>query len=106
MRLSKEEFVEIWNQYQEARKKDNKMQDAIGILCEDSYPVLSQCYHEVLLNLLETITDSESCVDIFLGESKRGWIGDKEYDLTNPESAYDWIRQSLDAQKSQRNTHK
>lgn len=105
MRLSKEEFVEIWNQYQKARKKDDKMQDAIGVLCEDSYPVLMQCYHEVFLNLLEMITDSESCVDIFLGESRKGWIDNKEYDFSKPEDVYDWTCRASERQKGQPNTH-
>lgn len=95
MRLTKKEFIEVYDDVKSAIAEVDKMQKAITILCPDSYPVLKDPYENIYFKLLKKLMGDEYIEECFYGECTKGWIkgedGEKEYDLTNPDSYYDWL---------------
>ncbi|MEE1250558.1 MAG: hypothetical protein UHU19_15225 [Lachnospiraceae bacterium] len=96
MRLSKEEFLEIYHEIEKAEEEQEKMQEAMETLCEASFPIIKDPYEGVFYNLMEKLLDDEFFREFIYGGCTMGYIGDKEYDFSNPEEYYNML---ADAEK-------
>lgn len=96
MRLSKEEFLEIYHEIEKAEEEQEKMQEAMETLCEASFPIIKDPYEGIFYNLMEKLLDDEFFREFIYGDCTRGYIGDKEYDFSNPEEYYNML---ADAEK-------
>lgn len=96
MRLTKEEFLEIYHEIEKAEEEQKKMQQAIETLCDASFPMIKDPYEGVFYDLMEKLLDDELFTEFVCGSATKGYIGDKEYDFSNPEEYYNML---ADAEK-------
>lgn len=91
MRLSKEEFLEIYDDIKKAEEEQEKMQKAVEVLCVDSFPIIKDPYENVFYKLMSKLLDDEYFEEVVLGSCTKAYIGDKGYDVTNPEEYYNLL---------------
>lgn len=100
MRLTKEEFLEIYHEIEKAEKEQEKMQEAMETLCDASFPVMKDPYEGVFYKLMKTLLDDEYFDEVVYGSCTKGYVGDKEYNFSNPEEYYNML---ADAEKEKEN---
>lgn len=91
MRITKKEFLEIYHEIEKAKREQDKMQEAIETLCEASFVVMKDPYEGVFYKLMKTLLNDEYFDEVVYGSCTKGYIGDKEYDFSNPEEYYDLL---------------
>ena len=81
---------------EKAEKEQEKMQEAMETLCEASFPVMKDPYEGVFYKLMKTLLDDEYFDEVVYGSCTKGYVGDKEYNFSNPEEYYNML---ADAEK-------
>lgn len=103
MRLSKEEFLEIYDDIKKAEEEQEEMQKAVEVLCADSFPIIKDPYENVFYKLMSKLLNDEYFEEVVLGSCTKAYIGDRGYDVTNPEEYYDLLLDCEGSTKENKN---